>query len=298
MNAVAPLPDHDRRQGLGASEAAAACGLSPWMSPLELFLQKTGRAPAVEETLPMRVGKALEPVVLRAFEDREGVKVTDQQRRIVDPRLPWRWATLDGMADGVPVEAKTSGSAEGWGDDGSDQVPLHYMLQAQHQLACLEEGVEILWMPVLFAARDLRVYRIPRSPSVIEALTEKEVAFWDRVVADQPPEIINSTDVRLRWPTDTGATVVATDDILDAWLELHAARSRRKAAEADEERLQTQLQLFMADRSALLGPDGKALATWKACTSSRLDTKALAAAHPDIAAAFRVESSSRRFLLK
>ncbi|MCB1614397.1 MAG: YqaJ viral recombinase family protein, partial [Pseudomonadales bacterium] len=32
-----------RRRGIGASEAAAACGISPYQSPLELWLIKTGR---------------------------------------------------------------------------------------------------------------------------------------------------------------------------------------------------------------------------------------------------------------
>ena len=69
----------DRRAGLGASDAPAALGLSPWKTPLELFLEKTGRAAPVEEKLSMRIGRALEPVVLRAFVDETGLAVTRQQ---------------------------------------------------------------------------------------------------------------------------------------------------------------------------------------------------------------------------
>jgi hypothetical protein len=45
---------------------------------------------------------------------------------------------------------------------------------------------------------------------------------------------------------------------------------------------------------------GKTLATWKcAKPSQRIDTKALAAAHPEIAASFTHQTlGSRRFLLK
>lgn len=35
-----------RRTGIGSSDAAAAVGLNPYMSPLELWLDKTGRAPS------------------------------------------------------------------------------------------------------------------------------------------------------------------------------------------------------------------------------------------------------------
>jgi putative phage-type endonuclease len=288
----------ERRHGIGASEAAAACGLSPWMSPLELFLQKTGRAPDVEETLPMRAGTALEPVVLRAFEERAGVVVTGRQERVFDRRLPWRWATLDGRVEShrAVVQAKTAGSADGWGEDGSDQIPLHYMLQVQHELACTE--CELAFVPVLFAVRELRVYEIPRSQPVIDALTEKEAAFWQRVLADQPPDAITTEDVRLRWPTDSGASVSATAEILDALTALAAAKEERKAAELREDALAATVQRFMGDAATLLGPDGKPVATWKSVKSSRLDGKALAAAHPDIANKFRVETSARRFLLK
>ena len=33
-----------RRQGIGSSDAAAAVGLNPYQSALELWMQKTGRA--------------------------------------------------------------------------------------------------------------------------------------------------------------------------------------------------------------------------------------------------------------
>jgi predicted phage-related endonuclease len=37
-----------RKYGIGSSDAAAAVGLNPYQSPLELWMQKTGR----EELLP------------------------------------------------------------------------------------------------------------------------------------------------------------------------------------------------------------------------------------------------------
>ena len=36
-----------RRQGIGSSDAAAAVGLNPYQSPLELWLNKTGRQEAL-----------------------------------------------------------------------------------------------------------------------------------------------------------------------------------------------------------------------------------------------------------
>ena len=202
MNAVTQL--HDRRLGIGASEAPVILGLSPWRTRLDLWLEKTGHGEPQAETLPMRVGTALEPVVLRAFEDERGVAVTDRQRRFVDPRLPWRWATVDGIAGSALVEAKTTGSADGWGEPGTDQVPPHYVAQVQHAMACAE--LEIAYIPVLIAARDFRVYEVRRDDTIIAAITDAEAEFWSRVQSGEAPPLQAPTDARIRWPQDSGAT--------------------------------------------------------------------------------------------
>ncbi len=52
-----------RKTGIGSSDAAAAIGLCPYKSQLELWLEKTGRAPAVDaepEDGPMYWGTLLE----------------------------------------------------------------------------------------------------------------------------------------------------------------------------------------------------------------------------------------------
>ena len=81
----------------------------------------------------------------------------------------------------------------------------------------------------------------------------------------------------------------ATDTPLSA-LAHHAAANRREAREI--ERLQ--------GHAEKLAHGSKTLATWKcAKASKRIDTKALALAHPDIASAHTTTVlGSRRFLLK
>ncbi|MGY0523162.1 lambda-exonuclease family protein, partial [Pseudomonas aeruginosa] len=67
------LPREDwlqiRKQGIGSSDAAAAVGLNPYKSQLELWLEKTGRdttlpkADPQDEESPMYWGNVLEPIV-------------------------------------------------------------------------------------------------------------------------------------------------------------------------------------------------------------------------------------------
>ena len=56
-----------RRKGVGGSDSAAVCGLSRYSSPLEVWLQKTGRKPATPDNEAMQWGRLLEPIV------REGI---------------------------------------------------------------------------------------------------------------------------------------------------------------------------------------------------------------------------------
>ncbi|MDP3766551.1 MAG: YqaJ viral recombinase family protein, partial [Dehalococcoidia bacterium] len=62
-----------RRAGIGGTDAAAILGLSPFRTPLDVYLDKTGAAQDERtETQPMRWGKALEPVIAEAVEERIG----------------------------------------------------------------------------------------------------------------------------------------------------------------------------------------------------------------------------------
>lgn len=70
-----------RKGGIGSSDAAAAVGLNPYQSPLELWLIKTGRdtgLPKVDpkdETSPMYWGSLLEPIVAAHYTKRSGNRV-------------------------------------------------------------------------------------------------------------------------------------------------------------------------------------------------------------------------------
>jgi predicted phage-related endonuclease len=70
-----------RRQTLGASDAAAALGLSPYCSPLQLYLRKIGSLPEQEETEAMRWGTLLEPLLAREYTRRTGLPLPE-----CDPR--------------------------------------------------------------------------------------------------------------------------------------------------------------------------------------------------------------------
>lgn len=70
-----------RKRGIGGSDAAAAVGISPWKSPLELWMEKTGRDGDIpkpdpnDEDSPLFWGSLLEPLVAELYSRRTGNKV-------------------------------------------------------------------------------------------------------------------------------------------------------------------------------------------------------------------------------
>ena len=92
-----------RKDGIGSSDAAAAVGLNPYQSQLELWLVKTDRDAGMpkidpkDENSPMYWGSLLEPIVAAHYTRRSGNRV----RRVIavlqhpDPNNAWMLANRD-----------------------------------------------------------------------------------------------------------------------------------------------------------------------------------------------------------
>ena len=61
-----------RRAGLGGSDIGAILGLSPYLTPVDVWAEKTGRATAQDETLQMRFGTYAEEFVAREYTAKTG----------------------------------------------------------------------------------------------------------------------------------------------------------------------------------------------------------------------------------
>lgn len=178
----------ERRTGIGSSDAAAVCGLSPWSNPLGVYLDKTGQLPDWEGNAATAWGTRLEPIIADAYQAETGVtlKPAPLRRHGV---YPWMIANVDRVARDRIVEIKTANffARDEWGEPGSDEIPEHYLVQVQHQLAVCPE-FEWADVAVLIGGQDFRVYCVQRNAAVIDRLTDIEAEFWGRVQNRTPPE--------------------------------------------------------------------------------------------------------------
>lgn len=117
-----------RKSGVGGSDAAAAVGLNPYMSQLELWLIKTRRDASLprpnpdDTTEPVYWGTLLEPIVAASYTKETGNKVRRVNAVLQHPTIPFMLANVDrevvGNRDVQLLECKTAGEfgARRWRD--------------------------------------------------------------------------------------------------------------------------------------------------------------------------------------
>ena len=172
-----------RRGGIGASDAPAIMGVSPWMDLETLWLDKTGRRQGCAANHAMRRGQRLEPEARALY-----IRTTRAQ---VEPAClehgthPWMRGSLDGIsADGdLVLEVKCPGAADHAGALRGE-VPAKYVPQLQHLLAVSGAGVCHYW-----SYRDGAgtLIEVAPDPGYILRLLERERDFWRHVLEDRRP---------------------------------------------------------------------------------------------------------------
>lgn len=196
----------ERRRVLGASEVAAAVGLCPFTTPVELWQRKMGLAPGFVASEASEWGLALEPVVLGKYAERTGRRIERQQVYLRHEEYPWLIATVDAVADdGRLVEVKTTGAhmAASWGEDGTDEIPDSYTLQVTQQMAL--HGARLADVAVLIGGQRMRIHPVQYDPDLAGKILAGAIRFWECVQTGTPPD----------WGRQTAATLA----ILNPWCE-------------------------------------------------------------------------------
>lgn len=298
-----------RSGGVGASEVAAVCGLSPWASPLSVYLRKRGELPDdAPPTQAMRLGLALEDAVADEFHLRTGLHVVGAQTWCEHPDLPWARATVDGFvtesphgtrADALGVfESKTTGDLARF-----DPLPDYVAVQVQWQL--FVTGMLHGWVAVLGGGYRLavEVLEVARDDAALESIVPTVAAFWQSVQDGEPPDVTHyargdADDLAAAYPVpEEGVAVELDDEGAELVAQLKALREVGKVN--DQRIARTENALKARIKTAEVATvNGQPVVTWREVESTRVDTRRLRDELPDVAAQYAIASSSRRFLVK
>jgi len=217
---------HAARAGkMSGSRIAAAAGLSPWESPFSLWHRMAGNIGELEETRFMHWGSVLEPTIINEFE-----RLHPEFRVVRNPGTwlniaePWMLANPDALLghpvqrrrrpDGV-LEIKTSGHSDGWGEEGTDEIPLHYYCQVLWYLHVL--GLKWAIVAVLIGGSDYREYIVNYDADSMAELIIVGREFMTSLENDIAPDIDGATatldTIKERHPDIDGTTVDVPDEL-------------------------------------------------------------------------------------
>ena len=319
MNSLIQLKRIERTRpfGIGGSDISAILGLSPYKSALEFWGELVSSHQEPErDMIHLRFGQHAESFIAKEYERQTGLFTVIYPKTIFHQTHGFMYGHVDRFVVDTPdtpavvdgaitaskiLECKTASafSRSDWGDAGTDQVPPYYLIQCAWYMAVT--GCETVDLAALIGNSELRVFTIKRDLQLEALITLHAKNFWfDHVLAQTPPEPATCNDASFLFPKEApGKEAEATQLVLT-----HLAQYRKLSESAERlstecERVKAEILKFMATAEQLTYK-GKVLATWKSSKSSqRLDSKAMAAAHPDIAKDFTsTVLGSRRFLVK
>lgn len=308
-----------RKTGIGGSDVAAVLGLSPWRSPLDVWLDKTGRAEPQEENDAMYWGAKFEALVAQKYSEESGNEVRRVNSILRSKEYPMLIGNIDRAVctekGKLPVvkgefrtpkilECKTAAvKSEAWGDEGTDEIPDYYLTQCLHYLGLT--GCECCDVAVLFTGpRKFGIYTVMADSDVIGEMSARLADWWETYVAkDTPPPPRSAADVQRLFKRSVSKEITATAEI-EALAYAYATTYRTfRQTEAQLDEAKEKLCVFMGEADTLVGVDGKPLCTWKSSEdSAKTDWEAVAraagATEAQIAAHTTTRAGARRFLSK
>lgn len=251
-----------RMQGIGASDAAAAVGLSPFVTPFQLWMDKTGRTPPTEESEAMRWGHRLQQVVGDAFHEETGRLVAPAGEFTIyeHPDAPELIATLDFFQRVTPtddpgiLEAKTTGFAKK--EEWTDAPPIHYVCQLQYQM--LVTGITRGSLAVLIGGQRFLWTDVAPDPTFQERLRYHVEKFWrDHVLSDVPPPVMAEDNEVLRHAyKQANATLIPVDGEFLEWDERRQrACETIKAAERERDEAEAHIKAAIGENYGIILPN-------------------------------------------
>lgn len=256
-----------RQDGLGASDSPIIMGYSTYKTPYQLYLEKTGLVSSDDEMTEQQYwGNALESVILKRFSEENNVEISFPDT-VYHPDYPFIFANLDGWIESekAVVEAKCVNSYQKkeWDLTLKDGIPLIYLIQIAKQ--CAITNASRGYCAVLIGGMEYNQFVYERDASLEALIINADKEFWECVQNKKEPDLISTSDYRLKFKTPSPDKIVnSTFKTTNALTDLMNVKVKIKQLNEYEDKLKMDLMGHMGDAEYLIGQEGEILATWKA----------------------------------
>lgn len=288
----------NRQDGIGSSDIAAILGISPFSTPVDVYLSKVLPVDDRKENAFTKAGKLQEQVIAQYFADETGAELIRSSNVVYkDKAEPIFMCSPDYFFkkdfEGI-LECKNTII------DFSRELPKHHWLQVMWQLGVMgKENGALAWLTMgyKFDYKDIELNR-----EIYAKLQEQAYLFWHHNVLKRiPPEPVNRDDIdQLYRRHALGKVMVAVPSNYGDWEEAVRLQSVIKESTEALNKLKDDIAVAMLDAEALTDANGIILATNKTDKDSDVFNKdKFMAEHPDLYAQYlETKQGKRRFLLK
>ena len=288
-----------RKKGIGGSDAGAICGLNPYRTAIQVYLDKTSDATEDIDNEAMRQGRDFEEYVAKRFTEITGKKVRRAHAMFYHEKYPFMLADVDRLvlAESAGLEYKTASPymAEHWADG---KIPLSYQIQCYHYMATL--GMDCWYLAVLIYGKDFRFFRLDRDEEMIQNLIQIEQDFWEKHVKEgvmPEPDGSRLADTILadyfKESRPIALPLTGFEEKLNRRREIISVMDKM---ETEKKQIEQELKLYLGE--AEMAENEHYRVSWKPVISNRLDEKRLKEERPEIYAQYQKQTQSRRFLIK
>jgi len=230
----------DRRSFIGGSDARIIMG-SDEGALLRLWREKRGEAEPqdLSGNLIVQLGLVTEDLNRRWYEANTGQTITDMQRRVHHPGIPWMAATLDGRVagSGAVFEAKFMLP---WSFSEEAATEKH-MAQLQHNMWVVASKTAV--MSIITGGGKWVEIKTHADPLYQHLIVTAERKFWHCVEHGEPPRLFGAEAPRPR----IEAVRIVDMSASNAWAEFSGMLARTRDAHLVHEQAKVELKGLMPE---------------------------------------------------
>jgi putative phage-type endonuclease len=315
-----------RKLGIGGSDAAAIMGVSPFCTKRDLYYDKLGINPAMDEDegnwVAKEVGHRLEDLVAQIFSKKTGLNVYPVRKMFRHPLHPFMLADVDffiNLPDGRTgiLECKTTNynCQEKW---AGNSTPVNYEYQGRHYMAVM--NLNEVYFACLYGNNEdeFIIRHMERDLDIEEDLIAEEEFFWNENVAKgveppytEKPDLVLESIRRHCGPADKDADKVSLNKrhlpSLKRYMELKEQKSQ---IDGESKKLEEKMKELYAGIVEDMGvsctgilKDGctEYTVTYNPAYRTAIDRKSLEKLkiqHPDVYDGYVNTTESRRFTVR
>lgn len=269
------MENNDRKEFIGGSDIGAVLGISPWKTPLQLWMEKVGEVePAdLSDNEAVEMGTELEETVARMFTKRTGKAVRRAPGYYTHKEYPFMRCQVDRLVTGTDelLECKTASlwKEKDW---SGEEIPATYIAQVQWQM--MITGRPTGWIAVLIGGQKFVWKELKADKEFHEMMVEKAKQFW-QMVQDRvaPMAILGDDDALLALHPKNNDQMALVEYMNEAIAQRQSLSGQIEAMKAEKELLEVKIKECIGDNLGI--KTSMYTATWKEQGRKSIDADAL-----------------------